>query len=436
MIRKRKLAIVVAGVLLLAGVAFGVSANNRTALKSDILDAHWKLPEAYASWYSNEQWTCDGTTVSRPVQCISVKTGTTVSESSCTDTKPESSFPLYQGDEWNPPYTCEQVLSSLHHQRTYNEFKEDVCTSYPDVCRNLDKNNNKQPLYFSNTRKYSGTDIGAVTAKKGLNVFEYSGSILGTKDAGMVLNSLSYEISNYNPDTLKIWNIKLYDGISTVDSLNQFSCTQEYQKKAKKLIITCALSQPKKTVLTVKDSRGYVALYLLFDILKSETSNNVMQLSFTGGVYNDKQTNWNDQTYPVKFKTLSEADYCIQNPDRCAITADITVSVNTDNAYVIENGGFVSVPFNWTSLAPNNSPYAYLLKDTQDNANPEGGAYASIKLGSSIGANNGSGSMYFNNTMIRSIDTGNYKIVVCDQSTDIHTPTCGASWSFKVIVSS
>jgi len=147
------------------------------------------------------------------------------------------------------------------------------------VCRAFDKGNKKQPLYFSNARKSS--DIGAVTTKKGLHVFEYSGSILGTQDAGMVLNSLSYEISNYNPDNLKIGNIKLYDSITTVDSLNQFYCTQEYQKNSKKLIITCALSQPKKTAFTVKDSRGYVPLYLLFDILKSETSNKVMQLKFT-----------------------------------------------------------------------------------------------------------------------------------------------------------
>jgi len=40
MIRKRKLAIVVAGVVLLAGVTFGLSVNNRDGLKSDILGAH------------------------------------------------------------------------------------------------------------------------------------------------------------------------------------------------------------------------------------------------------------------------------------------------------------------------------------------------------------------------------------------------------------
>jgi len=36
MIRKRKLAIVVAGVLLLAGVTLGLSTNNLDGLKSDI----------------------------------------------------------------------------------------------------------------------------------------------------------------------------------------------------------------------------------------------------------------------------------------------------------------------------------------------------------------------------------------------------------------
>ena len=198
----------------------------------------------------------------------------------------------------------------------------------------MDKSNNKQPLYFSNARKSS--DLGIVTTKKGWNVFEYSGAILGTKDAGMVLNSLSYEISNYNPDTLKIGNIKLYDSITTVDSLNQFSCTQEYQKNTKKLIITCALSQPKKTAFTVKDSRGYVPLYLLFDILKSETSNKVMQFKFTGGVYNGKQTNWNDQTYPIRFSTYNETDYCGLYPERCETTADITVlSPNGGETFVL-----------------------------------------------------------------------------------------------------
>ena len=315
MVRKQKLAIVIAGTLLLAGVAFGVSTSNRDGLKSDILEARKGVNTEIYAWYSNEKWTCDGTSVSRPVQCVSVKTGKTVSESQCTDTKPVSSVPLYQGDEWNPPYTCEQMLSYLHNQRPYSEFKENMCGSYPDVCRTLDKGNKKQPLYFSNVRKSS--DIGAVTTKKGWHVFEYGGSIVGTKDAGMVINSLSYKISNYNPDTLKIGNIKLYDGILTHDSLNQFYCTQEYKKNTKELLITCSLVQPKKTTFTIKESQGDVPLYLLFDVLKSETSNKVMQLKFTGGVYNGKQTNWNDQTYPVQFKTLNETDYCAQNPESC-----------------------------------------------------------------------------------------------------------------------
>lgn len=47
-------------------------------------------------------------------------------------------------------------------------------------------------------------------------------------------------------------------------------------------------------------------------------------------MYNGKQTNWNDQTYPVKFKTLNETDYCTQNPDRCEIIAeDISFSTPT-----------------------------------------------------------------------------------------------------------
>jgi hypothetical protein len=39
MVRKQKLAIVIAGTLLLAGVAFGVSTSNRDGLKSDILES-------------------------------------------------------------------------------------------------------------------------------------------------------------------------------------------------------------------------------------------------------------------------------------------------------------------------------------------------------------------------------------------------------------
>lgn len=110
-----------------------------------------------------------------------------------------------------------------------------------------------------------------------------------------------------------------------------------------------------------------------------------------------------------------------------------TISVNLNNpanSYTLKANGTISVQFWWYSTTPNGYPYAYLLKSDQDNSNPAGGAYSSIDLISYKNQTSGTGGEF--NNVFRTIVPGQYKVVVCDQTTDIRVPTCGASNIFTV----
>ncbi len=106
------------------------------------------------------------------------------------------------------------------------------------------------------------------------------------------------------------------------------------------------------------------------------------------------------------------------------------VLANGNGNYQLQADGTANIPFSWTSASPNAYPYAYLLSSSQDNSNPAGGAYSSVYLSGSTNSTSGTGGIFSNK--LRTINSGQYKVVVCDQSTDIKNPTCGASPMFTI----
>lgn len=118
----------------------------------------------------------------------------------------------------------------------------------------------------------------------------------------------------------------------------------------------------------------------------------------------------------------SDNDFTIVNNTN--ISQQITVSVDSTQEYDVATNGPINIPFSWTATR-NSSLYAYLLNTQQDPSNPEGGAYSSVSL-STI-----SGSTQFVN-QLRPITTGMYRVVVCDQSTDILLPNCVKSPAFAI----